>query len=57
MIRKYHNHTPQTNPQHQLEEPQSTDYHKTSEIQLKQSLNAYLLVDLKSPKIYMVSYG
>ena len=37
MIRKYHNHKPQTNPWHHEEEPQSTDCHKTSERQLKQS--------------------
>ena len=30
MIRKYHNHTLQTNPQHREEEPQNTKSHKTS---------------------------
>ena len=29
MIRKYHNHTPQTNPQHREKEPQNTKSHKT----------------------------
>ena len=28
MIRKYHNHTVQTNPQHNEEEPQNTNSHK-----------------------------
>ena len=37
MIRKCHNHTPQTNPRHREEEPQNTDRHKTSGRQLKQS--------------------
>ena len=36
MIRKYHNHTLQTNPRHHEEEPQNTDCHKTSGRQLKQ---------------------
>ena len=30
MIRKYHNHTLQTNPQHREEEPQNFKSHKTS---------------------------
>ena len=30
MIRKCHNHTLQTNPQHCKEEPQNTKSHKTS---------------------------
>ena len=29
MIRKTHNHTPQTNPQHREEEPQNNNSHKT----------------------------
>ena len=33
--RKYHNHTPQTNPRHCEEEPHNTDCQKTSERQLK----------------------
>ena len=37
MIRKYHNHTPQTDPWHREEEPQNTDCHKASGRQLKQS--------------------
>ena len=37
MIRKCHNHTPQTNPRHREEEPQNTGCHKTSGRQLKQS--------------------
>ena len=37
MIRKYHNHTPQTNPRHCEEEPQNTDCHNASGRQLKQS--------------------
>ena len=35
IIRKYHNHTPQTNPQHREEELQYTNYHKTSGRHLK----------------------
>ena len=37
MIKKNHNHTLQTNPQHFEEEPQNTDSHKTPGRQLKQS--------------------
>ena len=40
MIRKYHIHTPQTNPmnpQYRKENTQNTDCHKTSGRQLKQS--------------------
>ena len=37
MIRKYHNHTLQTNPRNHEEEPQNTDCHKTSGRQLKES--------------------
>ena len=37
MIRKYHNHTPQTNPRHRKEEPQNIDCTKTPGRQLKQS--------------------
>ena len=36
MIRKYRNHTPQTNKRHHEEEQQNTDCHKTSGRQLKQ---------------------
>ena len=35
MIRKYHNHKPQTNPLHREEEPHN--HHDTPEIQTKQS--------------------
>ena len=35
MIRKYHNHTLQTNPRHHEEEPQSTNSHMISGRQLK----------------------
>ena len=35
MIRKYHNHTPQTNQRHREEESQNTNSHKTSGRQLK----------------------
>ena len=35
MIRKYHNHTLQTNPRHREEEPHIYNYHKTSGIQAK----------------------
>ena len=34
MIRKYHNHTPQTNPRHCEEEPFNNDCHKPSGRQL-----------------------
>ena len=37
MIRKCHNHTPQTIPRHRKEEPQNSDCHKTSGRQVKQS--------------------
>ena len=37
MIRKYHNHTLQTKPQHREEEPQNTNSHKTSGRQLKKN--------------------
>ena len=42
MIRKYHNHTPQTIPRHCEEEPQIPDCDKTSERQLKQSIKLSL---------------
>ena len=42
MIRKYHNHTKQTNPQHREEESQNTDCHKTPGRQLKQNRNLFL---------------
>ena len=35
IIRKYYNHTLQTNPRHREEEPQYTDCQKTSRRQLK----------------------
>ena len=34
-IRKYHNHTPQTNPRKRQEEPQNRNSHKTSGRQFK----------------------
>ena len=37
MIRKYHNHTLQTNTRHCEQEPQNTNSYKTSGRQLKQS--------------------
>ena len=37
MIRKYHNHTPETNPRRLEVEPQNTDCHKTSGGMFKQS--------------------
>ena len=37
MIKKYNNHTLQTNPWHNEEEPQNANSHKTSGRQLKQS--------------------
>ena len=42
MIRKYHNHTPQTNPWHLQEETHSSNSYNTSESQLKQSNQPYL---------------
>ena len=53
MIRKYHIHTPQTNPmnpQYRKEKPQNTDCHKTSGRQLKQS-NQLLLPIKMSAKL------
>ena len=35
LIRKYHNHIPQTNPRHREEEQQNTDCHNTPGRQLK----------------------
>ena len=35
LIRNYHNHTLQTNPQHRQKETQNTNSHKTSGRQLK----------------------
>ena len=35
MIRKYHNHTLQTNPRHREEEPHIYNYHKTPGIKTK----------------------
>ena len=35
MIRKYHNHTLQTNPQRREEEPQNTNNHRKTGRQLK----------------------
>ena len=43
MIKKYHNHTLQTNPMHGEEEPQNTNSHKTSGRQLNQSKQFSLL--------------
>ena len=37
MIRKYHNHTLQTNPRHRMEEPQNIDSNNISIRELKQS--------------------
>ena len=37
MVRKYHNHTLQTDPRLHEEEPQSNNSHKTSGRQLKQN--------------------
>ena len=37
MIRKYHNHTRQTNPRYRKEEQQNTDCHNTTGRHLKQS--------------------
>ena len=42
IIRKYHNHTPQTNPLHCEEKPKNTGYHKTSRRQLKQATSSLL---------------
>ena len=43
MIRKYHNHTLQTNPLQREEEPQKTNSHKTSGRQLKYKATSPLL--------------
>ena len=48
MIRKYQNHTPQTNQRHPEEEPQNADCHNTSGRQLTQSNQLYYQDDCKT---------
>ena len=52
MIKKYHNHTLQTNPWHRKEETQNINRNKTSGRQLKQSIQLSLprLDDCKTSK-------
>ena len=44
MIMTYHNHTLQTNSKQGEEEPHNTNIHKTSEIEIKQTVHSLFLV-------------
>ena len=46
MTRKYHNHTPKTNPRHREEEPQNTHSNKTSIRQQKKATSSLYLVKI-----------
>ena len=46
MIRKYHNHTLQTNPQHREEEPPINNSHKTLGRQIKVTISLSLSLSL-----------
>ena len=47
VIRKYHNHTLQTNPRHRDEEPQNINSHKTTGINLSKATSSLPLFPIK----------
>ena len=46
MIRKYHNHTLQTNPLHHEEKPQNTNIHKNEEDNSSKATSVLFLVKM-----------